>query len=411
MSKRGFDEISTLPEPSDCFDYNFDLAFDYFVDPTYFGHGFQDEFPLAREFNHVMESPTKRAKTQHEYFSEPLLESWCEQVAPTPSTDFSLEDEAYADLLSQSIGSISNMQNLVQDAACILFEQNRPSAELDLVLDSPTQEPAAPVQLQHLQREILLANDPRGCAVDWSQHEEARPENVVLSLSPETLIPSVWYCDRPFPHFTLEVLDKETSRPITRMDHAQVTMKITNGFGEDSTSKAYGNVTNRCYPICSTFGRATVAGLRFSAVSSKQGGHFQLVATLSLPDHPNVSEWSSQPIQILSYRLYHAPKLSTEQLTGRDSVGKMKGIGAQYAKRLKSEGIVTVGDLAAIDLEVLGHQKCEELLQRIRKDRGSMTLAKLSDYIQQARDIVARSQVLSEPVDRLANARVSRNSL
>jgi len=100
--------------------------------------------------------------------------------------------------------------------------------------------------------------------------------------------------------------------------------------------------------------------------------------------------FKSAPIQVLSYRLFHAPKVSSEKLKPSDSVAKMKGIGALYAKRLKSLGINTVEQLASMDIDLIGEEGCKRLIASLRKDRGSMTVDKLHKYIEDARDIVTR---------------------
>eukprot|EP00300_Choanocystis_sp_HF-7_P033458 c45806_g1_i1.p1 GENE.c45806_g1_i1~~c45806_g1_i1.p1 ORF type:complete len:615 (-),score=155.42 c45806_g1_i1:193-1929(-) len=290
---------------------------------------------------------------------------------------------------------------------------------------------------------------------------EVETMNLSLSLCEDTPLPPVWYCDRPFPRLSVQVVNAQTGLAATNLN-AEVCVRIVNGFGGDSTDQAYGNLAARSYQICKQSGRANIIGLRFSAVSSKQGGHFRIIlsvhktdpstatttttpmltsssspmsscesyspillaqnqtsdarngAAVGMPgggDNGNgdennaigvgrgdgsersqaLCEWTSDPIQVLSYRLYHAPKVPTNQLQGEDSIGKMKGIGAQYAQRLKAVGIATVQDLANVDIEGMGRTSCEALLQRIRKDRGALTLAKLANYINQAREIVARS--------------------
>jgi predicted flap endonuclease-1-like 5' DNA nuclease len=91
----------------------------------------------------------------------------------------------------------------------------------------------------------------------------------------------------------------------------------------------------------------------------------------------------TEKIQVLSYRLYHAPKVSFENLRPDDSVSKMRGIGSLYAKRFQSLGIERIAQLAAINVNTLGEEGIKKLLGNLRKDRGAMTLAKLNEYVQQ----------------------------
>jgi predicted flap endonuclease-1-like 5' DNA nuclease len=118
-----------------------------------------------------------------------------------------------------------------------------------------------------------------------------------------------------------------------------------------------------------------------------------------------VASVTTDPIQVLSYRLYHAPKVSFDQLKPDDSVSKMKGIGSQYAKRFQALGIEKVSQLAALDLSTLSELDTRNLLGNLRKDRGTMTLAKLTEYIQQAAEIVSRyphSPSMSSPTHTVA---------
>jgi len=101
-------------------------------------------------------------------------------------------------------------------------------------------------------------------------------------------------------------------------------------------------------------------------------------------------EYLSEPIQILSYRLFHVPKLESDMLFPSDPLWKVKGIGPLYAKRFSELGIATVKDLASIDLESLTEDEVRNYVNSLRRDRGALTPAKLFEYVSQAREIVAR---------------------
>jgi len=104
----------------------------------------------------------------------------------------------------------------------------------------------------------------------------------------------------------------------------------------------------------------------------------------------NEIEYLSEPIQILSYRLFHVPKLESDMLFPSDPLWKVKGIGPLYAKRFSELGIATVKDLASIDLESLTEDEVRNYVNSLRRDRGALTPAKLFEYVSQAREVVAR---------------------
>eukprot|EP00301_Raphidiophrys_heterophryoidea_P025815 c8748_g1_i1.p1 GENE.c8748_g1_i1~~c8748_g1_i1.p1 ORF type:complete len:676 (-),score=160.00 c8748_g1_i1:239-2266(-) len=219
-------------------------------------------------------------------------------------------------------------------------------------------------------------------------------QNKILAiLRHDTVLHEVWYAERPFPAFTLDIVDESlhTKDLISTTKDWKVDVTLEDGFG--------GNATNKLHWVSDSAvvigGAVTISGVRFSGVSSKSGGFFRIVVTITA--QPTSSSpscltaiFKSPPIQVLSYRLFHAPKVASEKLQPSDSVGKVKGIGTLYAKRLKSLGIGTVQNLASLDVHQLGDEGCKHLLAALRKDRGSMTLEKLVKYIEDARSIVMR---------------------
>jgi len=199
---------------------------------------------------------------------------------------------------------------------------------------------------------------------------------------------SLWYADRPFPRFNIAVVDPANpDQPISSISNWKLSLRVIDGHGNDASSKIYSQVLNHAYPV--TNGVAPIAGLRFKAVSSKSGGHFKVIISAINNSH-KAAQWVSGKIQVLSYRLYHAQKVPFKDLKASDNIGKMKGIGTLYAKRFASLGFRSVADLASLEVELLSSQEKTALLAALRKDRGAMTLPKLAEYVQQARDIMAR---------------------
>jgi hypothetical protein len=224
----------------------------------------------------------------------------------------------------------------------------------------------------------------------WKEPAQDVPITAVeLRISSPT--EPLWYAERPYPPFTVDVVDPTTQRKVVA-NGWKLTIDMIDGFGNNAADKLSGTGQYPGYLFPVVNGSATVTGIRFRAVSSKCGGYFQIVVSATCPDPELIPKpVLTSNIQVLSYRLYHAPKVPYESLRPDDSISKMKGIGSLYAKRLQALGIERVSQLAAIDINTMGEQGIKALLGTIRKDRGALTPAKLTDYIQQARNIVARS--------------------
>lgn len=191
-------------------------------------------------------------------------------------------------------------------------------------------------------------------------------------------IEKTWYAERPFPAFTVEVqgdVHPDTSLCVALVD----------GHGNDASDRLSPAARDLVYPVVN--GTAVINAIRFCGVSSKAGGAFQIVIkTVDRSAVPIVSP----RLQVLSYRLYHAPKVCQEKLRPNDSVSKMKGIGSQYAKRLADLGIRRIDELACIDIDELGPNGCNQLMSRLRRDRGALTLQRFVTYVKQARTICDR---------------------
>jgi predicted metallopeptidase len=204
-------------------------------------------------------------------------------------------------------------------------------------------------------------------------------------------VEQLWYAERPFPAFTVDIAESVSQQRATAISGWKISVTMVDGFGMDASDKlsGTGQSPGHLFPVSN--GKASVSGIRFRGVSSKAGGGFRLVISVVFPDANLVSKAMTEKIQVLSYRLYHAPKVAFENLRPDDSVSKMRGIGSLYAKRFQSLGIERVSQLAAINVNTLGEEGIKRLLGNLRKDRGAMTLSKLNEYIQQARDIISRS--------------------
>jgi len=220
----------------------------------------------------------------------------------------------------------------------------------------------------------------------------AQPANAILELKLCSSFEKLWYSGRPFPSFTVEIVDSLSGKRV-HVNGWKVMVSVIDGNDVDASDKVCDVVRNHLYEIVD--GCTSIVGLRFLTVSSKCGGHYRVVIRLVCSSSNEITQsttsFISENIQILSYRLFHVPKVENEALLQDDPISKMKGIGTLTSKRFAELGIKTVAQLARIDADYLGDQGCSLLLNHLRKNRGSLTRPKLYEYIAMARDIVDRS--------------------
>jgi len=148
---------------------------------------------------------------------------------------------------------------------------------------------------------------------------QAEPPSLCFRVCSE--FQRTWYTDRAFPSFTIGLFDSATLQPYLDVSGWRVIVSLVDGHGKDATSKFCGSSGPAPLSFAISRGRSVINGLRFSSVSSKNGGCFQLVMRVvnpfssELPSPKfNDVEYLSEPIQILSYRLFHVPKLESDML-------------------------------------------------------------------------------------------------
>eukprot|EP00298_Acanthocystis_sp_HF-20_P013177 c20240_g1_i1.p1 GENE.c20240_g1_i1~~c20240_g1_i1.p1 ORF type:complete len:561 (-),score=244.90 c20240_g1_i1:6-1688(-) len=231
-------------------------------------------------------------------------------------------------------------------------------------------------------------------SVQTQIHLRQARQNYQYALTINPPAEELWYADRHYPPITVELIDLATEKVASGISGWTLSVSLLDGFGQNVSDLLTGRALSDNHLFTVNQGRSSVGGIRFSKVSSKNGGFFQLVISLVFPDsiRSTVAPCSSGKIQVLSYRLYHAPKVPMNKLRGSDPVARMKGIGSLYAQRLAALGIERVEQLAQINIENMGTEECQKLVENLRKDRGAMTPAKLMQYIAQAREIVIRDQ-------------------
>jgi hypothetical protein len=232
----------------------------------------------------------------------------------------------------------------------------------------------------------------KAAPVNLSASFITEPNSAIMDLRLCSSFEKLWYSGRPFPSFTIELVDSLSGKRV-HVNGWKVLVSVVDGNDNDASDKVCDVVRNHLYEIVD--GCTSIVGLRFLTVSSKCGGHYRVVIRLVSSSSNEITQsttpFISENIQILSYRLFHVPKVENEALSQDDPISKMKGIGTLTSKRFGELGIKTVAQLAKIDADYLGDQGCSLLLNHLRKNRGSLTRPKLYEYITMARDIVDRS--------------------
>jgi len=236
---------------------------------------------------------------------------------------------------------------------------------------------------------------PQPTVPQISSTEDEALRNLPLAIRFSDSVETQWYADRHFPRFDVDVYRTDTGETVEAVNGWRIGLMVVDGHGNESLEVLHDHERFLNHPHILREGRVSVGGIRFSRVSSKCGGFFRLVVAVVKPG-PFLMV-VSENIQILSYRLYHAPKVALDKLGPNDSLSKMKGIGSLYAKRFAALGTVTISQLAALNLEGMTDAERHKLLDSLRKERGGLTVAKLQMYVDQAREIVRRSNP-SQPV-------------
>lgn len=90
-----------------------------------------------------------------------------------------------------------------------------------------------------------------------------------------------------------------------------------------------------------------------------------------------------------------------EELHADDDIARISGVGKCYSQRWKVLGCHTVRDLANIAAQTQTRDGRQALLDRLRKDRGSLTGRRLNQLLAKAQRVVARDSLearLAAPV-------------
>eukprot|EP00299_Pterocystis_sp_00344_P013357 c6535_g1_i1.p1 GENE.c6535_g1_i1~~c6535_g1_i1.p1 ORF type:complete len:369 (+),score=45.52 c6535_g1_i1:58-1164(+) len=199
-----------------------------------------------------------------------------------------------------------------------------------------------------------------------------------------------WYTKRPLTPFRVRVIDSRGNL-FTDTEGYTVCVHLISGH-EIQVDQYLANAETLQFPLVS--GEADITGVRFLAVSSRNGGHFNMKFTVT----PTLVEpMLSEPINVLSERLKNEHKAeSILDLNADDSLARVPGIGKKYAAKLAEQGLHTVRDLARIDTSPGARNQRLDILNAVRRDRGALTEAKLVELLRDAK-VVAKREDFPEP--------------
>ena len=138
-----------------------------------------------------------------------------------------------------------------------------------------------------------------------------------------------WYTKRHYPDFVVRLLSAD-NREFTNTQNWQIGVRLVagNGIYVDHFLAAPALV----FPI--NDGEATVRGLKFTAVTSRNGGYFQFEICVLHPQDTGIIPVRSQELRVLSERLRHEGKVtSVLELRPNDSILRLPGIGKKVPKQ------------------------------------------------------------------------------
>jgi len=208
-----------------------------------------------------------------------------------------------------------------------------------------------------------------------------------------------WFTVSPHPTFTVKLIHTATGQMVTPLEAFKQDLHLRAINGYDHYDDSILDPDSRCFPFVD--GVATISGLRFAKVTSQQGGWFRLEfsCTASVP-------FTSQRIIIRCNRMKSDAKAETEaELHPDDDICRISGMGKSYSKRWKELGFHCVRDLAKVDMSASTRTARRVLLEKLRKDRGSLTEDRLNKLIALAHRVVRRCTsseqlaALSDPCD------------
>lgn len=176
-----------------------------------------------------------------------------------------------------------------------------------------------------------------------------------------------------------------TAKGILNQD---VRVRAINGHGKHDDSIL--DPESRIFPLVD--GVATISSLKFAKVTSQHGGWFRLEFSCA-----GALPYISPRIVLRCNRMKSDAKAETEEeLYADDDIGRIPGMGKSYSKRWKELGFHSVRDLAKVDVSAQTRAARLALLEKLRRDRGSLTEDRLNKLLALAHRVVNRHSPAKE---------------
>eukprot|EP00300_Choanocystis_sp_HF-7_P021905 c21008_g1_i1.p1 GENE.c21008_g1_i1~~c21008_g1_i1.p1 ORF type:complete len:343 (+),score=41.72 c21008_g1_i1:59-1087(+) len=261
-------------------------------------------------------------------------------------------------LITESNSRMSRIEMVVNELAKALARYDVPA---------PQSSPPWPAQIQ--------------------QPQEISPPTPSFALRFDANIKTLWFSKRVFPPFTVTLINS-LDQTVCMEGPSSVHIRLLTGHNDYRDHLL--STPDLTFPF--VHGQASISGLRFGAVSSKNGNFFQLEANAMFQNTQLTCR--SPHIRILSERLHNEYKAtSVLELHSSSPLVRVPGIGKKYAKRMGELGYQTVGDLARVsfgDGSAEERERAVVLVAELSKEKGSLTEMKLKDLVREAKLVVTR---------------------
>ena len=173
-----------------------------------------------------------------------------------------------------------------------------------------------------------------------------------------------------------------------------VSLKVIKGTGEPHPAGI--DTRYKQYPF--EHGVSKIHGLRFNEVSSKNGGKYtiEFLSQAPLEDLRQLETFKvrSPDLVIVSNR---SRCDDTRKFLNDDHVNRIPGIGDTYGERFANIGIKTIHDMS--QLPIMKEKDggiLSEIMDQVRKDKGSLTHKKLVDAILFSKKTVDANRIAEE---------------
>merc|ERR1712226_1405143 len=203
-----------------------------------------------------------------------------------------------------------------------------------------------------------------------------------------------WYTTADYPTFTVSVTGPSGK---VMQDHpVGWRLHVSTINGHDQVDDSVLDQEHCVFPVCN--GVASISGLKFTKITSQNGGWFRLLFNLrpnrSRSSTALLSHESLSKVVVRCYRMKCESKLSEADLKPDSDLRMLKGLGKAYVARWNKLGFHTIADLAKVDRRC--RKARHDLLTKLRRNRGSLTEPKLLSVLELAHRVVEAAKISDE---------------